>query len=128
MPCRRADQFPPRRVVRAVPQIHRAESHRPHRSHGPQAARWRHTVAVTSPGYPQRVTGEDGTLTSITEPGCPRRIFTSFALRSPSPGPPQTTVLRAPPAALIVNDTWSATDTVTPDTSARILGSREPRA
>src|SRR4051812_8833534 len=80
--CRRhrVDQPTGRRVAARITPFRCGGSHQPRR---PQ---WQ-------PG--QRMTGEDGTLTWIVEPGCAASRPTSFALVAPSPEPPQTTVLVA---------------------------------
>src|SRR6478609_10456171 len=127
-----------RRVARGITPIPRTEphaSHQHHRTRRPAAGDYSptHLPAPENPGpgptaTGQRVTGDDGTLTSIVDPGSPIRIFTSCALRLPSPAPPQTTVLRDPPFAVTVKETWSAVDTDTPETYARSDGSSDPRA
>src|SRR6478735_2327696 len=139
----RVDQPTPRRVVTGIDPIpgaapqgphqhHRTLGSRPPGDHPPTTglrARGRVPWRTRRPGRGcQRVTGDDGTLTSIVEPGSRRRIFTRSALRLPSAAPPQTTVLRFSPLALTVKETWSAVDTDTPETSARSDGSRDPSA
>src|SRR6476661_789275 len=158
MTSHRVVQPTPRRVVAGIAPIPGVVPHRPHQhhdrtghvrrgtpSHGPRRRRCAGPDSVLDGPRPvedgvggrrrrrttaagQRVTGEDGTLTSIVAPGCVSRIFTSSALRGPLWAPPHTTVLRFSPFALTVKDTWSAADTEIPETSARRSGASDPSA